>query len=33
MVVDGKAYNITHIDDVERKHRWMVLDLTGGVAT
>jgi SPP1 family predicted phage head-tail adaptor len=33
LVTDGKAYNITYIDDVERKHRWMVLDLAGGVAT
>jgi SPP1 family predicted phage head-tail adaptor len=32
-VVDSKAYNVTYIDDVERKHRWMVLDLSGGVAT
>lgn len=33
LVVDGRAHNITYINDVERKHRWMVLDLSGGVAT
>ena len=32
-VIDGLAYNITYINDVERKHRWMILDLSGGVAT
>ncbi len=32
-VIDGLAYNIFYINDVERKHRWMILDLSGGVAT
>jgi SPP1 family predicted phage head-tail adaptor len=33
MVIDGLAHNITYINDVERKKRWMVIDLSGGVAT
>jgi head-tail adaptor len=33
VVIDGMAHNITYINNVERANRWLVLDLTAGVAT
>ena len=32
-VIEGVAYNITFINDVERRKRWLQIDLSGGVAT
>lgn len=33
VVIGGRAYNITAIDNVELRNRWLVIDLDGGVAT
>jgi SPP1 family predicted phage head-tail adaptor len=32
VLIDGLAYNITYVNDLERRKRWLVLDLSGGVA-
>jgi SPP1 family predicted phage head-tail adaptor len=32
VVIEGRAYNITFINDVERRKRWYEIDLAGGVA-
>lgn len=31
--VAGRVYNITAIDNLEMRNRWLVIDLDGGVAT
>jgi SPP1 family predicted phage head-tail adaptor len=33
LVIRGRAYNITYIDNVEFRDKWLVVDLDGGVAT
>lgn len=33
VVIEGKAHNITFINDMERRKRWYQLDISGGVAT
>jgi hypothetical protein len=32
VVIEGRAYNITFVNDVERRKRWYEIDLAGGVA-
>ena len=33
VVIAGRRYEITFINDVELRNRWLVIDLDGGVAT
>lgn len=33
VLVDGAAYNIQWVDNVERRNRWLDMRLAGGVAT
>ena len=33
VVMDGRAFNITYINDLDRKKKWLEIDLAGGVAT
>lgn len=33
VTIAGRAYNITAVDNVELRNRWLVIDLDGGVAT
>jgi head-tail adaptor len=33
VVMDGRAFNITYINDLERRKKWLEIDLAGGVAT
>ena len=33
VTIQGRAYNITAIDNVELRNRWLVIDIDGGVAT
>jgi len=33
VMIDGQAYNINFVNDVEKRGVWTVLDLSGGVAT
>jgi SPP1 family predicted phage head-tail adaptor len=32
VIIEGRAYNIRWVNDVERRKRWYELDLSGGVA-
>jgi SPP1 family predicted phage head-tail adaptor len=32
VIIEGRIYNITFINDVERRKRWYEIDLAGGVA-
>ena len=33
VIIRGKAYNITFLNNVELNDRWLEIELTGGVAT
>ena len=33
VAINGRAYSITFINNVELRNRWLVIDLDGGVAT
>jgi SPP1 family predicted phage head-tail adaptor len=33
VLVDGEAHNITFVNNLERRNRWLEMDLKGGVAT
>jgi SPP1 family predicted phage head-tail adaptor len=33
VLIEGEAHNITFINDVERRKRWLEIDVRGGVAT
>ena len=32
VVIEGRAHNITYINDVERRKKWLEIDASGGVA-
>ena len=32
VIIEGRAYNVTFINDVEFRKRWLEIDLSGGVA-
>lgn len=32
-VIDGRAYNIRFLNNVEMRDKWLVIDVSGGVAT
>jgi SPP1 family predicted phage head-tail adaptor len=32
VIIEGRAHNITYINDVERRKRWLEIDVSGGVA-
>lgn len=33
VVIESRTYNITFLDDVDRRKKWLVIDLSGGVST
>ena len=33
VTIQGRAYNITAIDNVELRNRWLVIEIDGGVAS
>lgn len=33
VVIGGRRYDVTFINNVEMRNRWLVIDLSGGVAT
>lgn len=33
VLIDGLAYQILWVDDIDRRKQWLALDLAGGVAT
>jgi SPP1 family predicted phage head-tail adaptor len=32
VLIEGRAHNITYINDVERRKKWLEIDASGGVA-
>ena len=33
VLIEGRAHNITFVNDVERMKKWLEIDVSGGVAT
>jgi len=33
VMIEGRVYNITDVDDMERRKMWYKIDVSGGVAT
>lgn len=33
VLVEGDVFNIRYVDDIERRKRWLSIDIAGGVAT
>lgn len=31
VIIDGRAYNVRFIDNIEKRNRWLAIDLDGGV--